>query len=258
MINTIESSPNLDELLSLNKSERVLALAQLNAELESLSAIKRAEWALANLKGNHAVSSSFGVQSAVMLHLLTQVKPDIPVILTDTGYLFPETYQFIDQLTEQLGLNLKVYRSEFSSSWQEARYGKLWEQGIEGIERYNKLNKVEPMRRALDELQVGTWFSGLRREQSPSRASLPILSIQNGVFKFLPIIDWSEQDIESYLIQHGLSYHPLKDEGYVSIGDTHTTQKWQPGMKEEDTRFFGLKRECGLHEDGVEQDGSGI
>ncbi len=162
MINTIESSPSLDDLLSLTKAERVLSLAQLNAELETLSAVERVEWALKNLKSSHAVSSSFGVQSAVMLHLLTQVQPDIPVILTDTGYLFPETYQFIDNLTQQLGLNLKVYRSEFSSNWQEARYGKLWEQGIEGIERYNKLNKVEPMRRALDDLQVGTWFSGLR------------------------------------------------------------------------------------------------
>ncbi|MCL9783863.1 phosphoadenylyl-sulfate reductase [Vibrio sp. S4M6] len=258
MLNTIESTLELDELLTMTKAERVIALAQINAELEQLSVMDRVTWAFKNLKGSHVVSSSFGVQAAVMLHLLTQVKPDIPVILTDTGYLFPETYQFIDQLTEQLGLNLQVYRSLYSASWQEARYGKLWQQGVEGIERYNKLNKVEPMRRALDELNTGTWFSGLRREQSPSRASLPILSIQNGVFKFLPIIDWTEQDIESYLKQFNLSYHPLKQEGYVSIGDVHTTQKWQSGMKIEDTRFFGLKRECGLHEDDVEQDGSGI
>ncbi|MCV5332629.1 phosphoadenosine phosphosulfate reductase family protein, partial [Escherichia coli] len=108
-----------------------------------------------------AVSSSFGIQAAVMLHLVTQEKPDIPIILTDTGYLFAETYRFIDELTEKLNLNLKVYRAEQSAQWQEARYGKLWEQGVEGIEKYNKINKVEPMRRALKELNVGTWFSGL-------------------------------------------------------------------------------------------------
>ncbi|MCV5991409.1 phosphoadenosine phosphosulfate reductase family protein, partial [Escherichia coli] len=79
-----------------------------------------------------AVSSSFGIQAAVMLHLVTRAKADIPVILTDTGYLFAETYRFIDELTDALNLNLKVYRAKESANWQEARYGKLWEQGVEG------------------------------------------------------------------------------------------------------------------------------
>lgn len=258
MLDSVASKPQLAKLLSFTKTEQILQLGQINAELEQLTAQQRVAWALENLEGQFAVSSSFGIQAAVMLHLVTEQKPDIPVILTDTGYLFPETYRFIDQLSEQLTLNLKVYRAKESANWQEARYGKLWEQGIEGIEKYNKLNKVEPMRRALDELEVGTWFSGLRREQSKSRASLPILSIQNGVFKFLPVIDWTNKDVHYYLEQNGLSYHPLRDEGYLSVGDTHTSKKWEPGMSEEETRFFGLKRECGLHEDYSEQDGSGI
>ncbi|MDC5837831.1 phosphoadenylyl-sulfate reductase [Vibrio europaeus] len=258
MLDSVASKPQLAKLLSLTKTEQILQLGQINAELEQLTAQQRVAWALENLEGQFAVSSSFGIQAAVMLHLVTEQKPDIPVILTDTGYLFPETYRFIDQLSEQLTLNLKVYRAKESANWQEARYGKLWEQGIEGIEKYNKLNKVEPMRRALDELEVGTWFSGLRREQSKTRASLPILSIQNGVFKFLPVIDWTNKDVHYYLEQNGLSYHPLRDEGYLSVGDTHTSKKWEPGMSEEETRFFGLKRECGLHEEDSEQDGSGI
>lgn len=248
----------LDELLALNKVDQILQLAQINAELEQLSAQERVRWALTNLQGEFALASSFGVQSAVMLHLVTEAKADIPVILTDTGYLFPETYLFIDELTERLSLNLKVYRAELIPAWQEARYGELWSQGVEGIKLYNRLNKVEPMRRALDELAVSTWFSGLRREQSSTRSSLPVLAIQNGMFKFLPLIDWSNQDIEAYLKQHDLPYHPLFEQGYLSVGDVHTTQKWEPGMKEEETRFFGLKRECGLHEDDSEQDGSGI
>ena len=101
-----------------------------------------------------------------MLHLVTSQQPDIPVVLTDTGYLFPETYQFIEQMTERLSLNLKVYKAELSPAWQEAKFGKLWEQGEEGIKQYNQLNKVEPMTRALNELDAGTWFSGLRRDQS--------------------------------------------------------------------------------------------
>ncbi|MGC9401865.1 MULTISPECIES: phosphoadenylyl-sulfate reductase [Vibrio] len=258
MLNSVASKLKLAELLSLTKTEQILRLAEINAELEKLTAQQRVKWALNNLEGTHVVSSSFGIQAAVMLHLVTQADPDIPVILTDTGYLFNETYQFIDQLSQQLTLNLKVYRAPNSPNWQEARYGKLWEQGIEGIEKYNKLNKVEPMRRALDELEVGTWFSGLRREQSSSRANLPILSLQNGVFKFLPVIDWTNKDVHYYLEKHGLAYHPLREEGYLSVGDTHTSKKWEPGMNEEETRFFGLKRECGLHEDDGEQYGSGI
>ncbi|QKJ88435.1 Phosphoadenosine phosphosulfate reductase [Paramixta manurensis] len=239
---------NLAELNALPKVERVMALAEINTQLEKLSAQQRVAWALEHLPGEFVLSSSFGIQAAVSLHLVTRQRPDIPVILTDTGYLFPETYQFIDALTEQLNLNLKVFRAEHSPAWQEARYGKLWEQGVEGIERYNQLNKVEPMNRALETLGAQSWFAGLRRDQSGSRANLPVLAVQRGVFKILPIIDWDNRQVYQYLQQNGLSYHPLWDEGYLSVGDTHTTRKWEPGMAEEETRFFGLKRECGLHE----------
>ena len=101
-------------------------LASLNQELESMTAQKRVGWALENLPGSFILSSSFGAQSAVMLHMLTQQYPDIPVVLTDTGYLFPETYQFIDQMTERLNLNLQVFRAPISPAWQEAKFGKLW------------------------------------------------------------------------------------------------------------------------------------
>ncbi|MDR0217952.1 MAG: phosphoadenylyl-sulfate reductase [Enterobacteriaceae bacterium] len=241
-------TPHLSELLALNPEQRTEALTGINRQLEELDAHQRVLWALEHLPGEFVLSSSFGIQAAVCLHLVTQEYPDIPVILTDTGYLFPETYQFIDKLTDKLNLNLKIFRAEHSPVWQEARYGKLWEQGIEGIERYNQINKVEPMNRALQSLHVQTWFAGLRRQQSESRANLPVLSVQRGVFKLLPIIDWDNRKIHQYLTQHGLEYHPLWDQGYLSVGDTHTTQKWSPGMSEEQTRFFGLKRECGLHE----------
>ncbi|WP_127959600.1 phosphoadenylyl-sulfate reductase [Serratia microhaemolytica] len=238
---------NLATLNTLPKEGQALALVMVNGQLEQLSAIDRVEWALEHLPGEFVLSSSFGIQAAVCLHLVTRIKPDIPVILTDTGYLFPETYQFVDHLVEQLNLNLKIFRAELSPAWQEARYGKLWEQGLEGIESYNQINKVEPMMRALSTLGAQTWFSGLRREQASSRANLPVLAVQHGVFKMLPIIDWSNRQVYQYLTEHGLNYHPLWEQGYLSVGDTHTTQKWQQGMSEEQTRFFGLKRECGLH-----------
>ncbi|QCZ92539.1 phosphoadenylyl-sulfate reductase [Salinimonas iocasae] len=242
------ADPLLQQPLTLNADSA--QLDAINAHLETLTAAQRVEWALDNLPANPIVSSSFGAQSAVMLHLLTQQQPEIPVVLTDTGYLFPETYQFIDDMTKRLNLNLHVYSASMSAAWQEARFGRLWEQGMEGLEQYNQMNKVEPMQRALSELNAGTWFAGLRRSQSDSREKLPVLQKVGDQFKLYPIIDWSNKDLHYYLKEHDLPYHPLWEQGYVSIGDWHTTQSLQEGMSEQDTRFFGLKRECGLHEFG--------
>lgn len=224
-------------------------LERVNRELESMSAEQRVAWALERFQGRIVLSSSFGAQAAVSLHMVTRQWADIPVVLIDTGYLFPETYQFIDALTERLALNLKVYRAELSPAWLEARHGKLWEQGLEGIELYNRITKVEPMQRALEELQAQSWIAGLRRQQSSTRQNLEVLALRNQRVKVHPLIDWTDRDVFRYLKQYDLPYHPLWEQGYVSIGDIHTTQPLTAGMTEEQTRFFGLKRECGLHED---------
>jgi len=222
-------------------------LEEANAALERMSAEDRIAWALEHLPGNHALSSSFGAQAAVSLHLVASAAPEIPVILVDTGYLFPETYRFVDELVEQLGLNLKVYQPSMSPAWLEARYGKLWEQGIEGIERYNDLRKSEPMGRALNDLGVGSWFAGLRRQQSKTRSAIRPLEFHRGRWKVHPICDWTDREVFQYLGRHGLPYHPLWHQGFVSIGDWHTTRSLAEAGDVEATRFFGLKRECGLH-----------
>ena len=232
----------------ITAAESPQALSALNRWLAAMSAQDRIAWAFDSLAGPHALSTSFGVQSAVTLHLLTQAQPDIPVILIDTGYLFPETYRFADELTERLGLNLKVYRPLVSRAWMEARHGRLWEQGLVGIEQYNNLRKVEPMNRALDELQAGTWFTGLRRNQSASRANTPVLQKRGQRWKINPIADWNDRDVWQYLLQHDLPEHPLSRQGYVSVGDVHTTAPLRDGDAAK-TRFFGLTRECGLHFD---------
>jgi phosphoadenosine phosphosulfate reductase len=233
----------------ITAAESTQSLRELNRWLAACSAQDRIAWALQNTAGTHALSSSFGAQAAVSLHMVTQHTPDIPVILVDTGYLFPETYRFVDQMTERLGLNLKVYRPQIGIAWMEARMGRIWEEGAEGITRYNRLRKVEPMQRALRELGVRTWFAGLRREQSRSRADIDFVELKDGRWKVHPIADWTDRDIWNYLQRHDLPYHPLWDQGYVSIGDVHTTRPLAEGMDIEDTRFFGLKRECGLHFD---------
>jgi len=217
--------------------------------LEHLSAPERVQWALDYLPGQPILTSSFGAQSVVMLHLVTALKPDIPVVLIDTGYLFPETYAYVDALKERLSLNLQIFRARMSPAWQETRFGRLWEQGVEGIEKYNQINKVEPMARALKVSEAGTWFSGLRRNQSGSRRDINIVQThQDDVIKVNPLADWTSRDIHAYMKAYDLPGHPLQDQGYLSIGDHHTSQPLGLLEKAEESRFFGLVRECGIHQ----------
>jgi phosphoadenosine phosphosulfate reductase len=104
------------------------------------------------------------------------------------------------------------------------------------------------MQRALDELGARGWIAGLRRAQASTRRDLKVLGDQDGYLKVHPIVDWNDKRVYEYLTRHELPYHPLWEQGYPSIGDWHTSHKLTDGMAEEETRFFGLKRECGLHE----------
>jgi len=235
-------------LTETGKSADEDSLQKINDAFARLSSERRVEQAAELLPGEHVLTSSFGAQAAVMLHLVNEVIPGIPVILIDTGYLFPETYRFVDDLTERLGLNLKVVRSDASPAWQESRFGKLWDQGLEGIEQYNRINKQEPLDRALKELGAETWFAGLRRVQAETRAQIEPIVFKRGRYKVHPLFDWTDRDVGEYLAKHKLPYHPLWEKGYLSIGDVHTTRSLAEVDSMEELRFFGLKRECGLHE----------
>lgn len=242
-------------MATAEKVSPAVDVAAVNALLASASAQDRIAWAAREFGETLVLSSSFGAQAAVMLSLATTVLPNIPVVLIDTGYLFPETYRFADELSVRLKLNLKVYRAPLSPAWLEARHGKLWEQGLDGLTRYNQLVKVEPMQRALRELRARAWLAGLRRAQSSTRGKLDVVGLQDGRIKIHPIIDWTDREVHRYLTKHGLPYHPLWEKGYVSIGDTHSSRPLTADLTPEQTRFFGLKRECGLHE---ETGGTGI
>ena len=238
----------IDSMAYDEEATRAVALERCNSIFADLRAEERVRWAYEHLPGPRALSSSFGAQAAVSLHLLTRVDPKIPVILVDTGYLFAETYRFIDELTERLSLNLKIYRAERSAAWQEARHGQRWRLGVGGLNAYNEENKVEPMRRALRELNVSTWFAGIRRKQSESRADTPFLEWSSSRWKVHPIADWHDRDVHNYLKTHDLPYHPLWEKGYLSIGDHHSTKPIHEVSTLEQTRFFGLQRECGIHD----------
>ncbi len=222
--------------------------AALKIDLESATPQERVAWAAEMFGDELIMTTSFGTHSAVMLHLVTSVIPDIPVVFIDTGYLFPETYRFASELTESLNLNLKKYRASTSAAEQEALHGRLWEQGEDGLKRYNFMNKVEPMARAVEDLGARAWLAGLRRSQGETRAKRAIVENQNRMTKVYPILDWNNRQMHQYLTENKLPYHPLWDMGYVSLGDWHSTSKLEAGMTEAQTRFGGQSRECGLHE----------
>jgi phosphoadenosine phosphosulfate reductase len=226
-----------------------LDLEALQSQLEGATAQEIVQWAMQQFGSGLVMSTSFGIQAAVMLHLVTQIRPDIPVIWVDTGYLPEATYNFAEELTQRLHLNLKVYQSPLSPARMEALYGPLWQNhDLESLNRYDQIRKVEPMQRALRELGAIAWLAGLRRDQTRHRQGLKPLMHQGEHYKVLPILDWNAKAIYDYLTRYDLPYHPYFDQGYVSVGDWHSSRPLSGDDQDErDTRFHGLKQECGLH-----------
>lgn len=226
-----------------------LELSSINQELAMADAREIVAWSFSTFNKGLVMSTSFGIQSAVMLHLVTQIIPDVPIIWVDTGYLPAETYRFAEELTNRLQLNLHVYQSHLSPARMEALYGKLWEkEDLASLNLYDKIRKVEPMQRALKELGATAWLAGLRRQQTEHRQNLNFVALQGIHYKIHPIINWSSKDIYHYLTEHDLPYHPYFDLGYVSVGDWHSSRPMVANDENErDTRFHGLKQECGLH-----------
>ncbi len=230
----------------------------LDAEFEHRGALDIIAWAVAEFGDDLAVSSSFGADSAVMLHLATRVKPDIKIIAVDTGFLFPTTVQFRDQLARRLGLNLLVYRPALTREDFLGEHGRMWRSNPDACCAFNKR---EPFDRAKRELGIRGWLTGIRREQSATRRSAPIAQRDHlGLLKLCPIANWTARDVHYYLQENDLPYHPLRAEGYLSIGcqpeEGYCTSKVKPGEDPRSGRWAGFdKTECGLH---VHDSGGGI
>ncbi|WP_267384694.1 phosphoadenylyl-sulfate reductase [Cyanobacterium sp. uoEpiScrs1] len=222
------------------------ATNQLHLEASAQNVV---DWSSTTFEEGLVMSTSFGIQAAVMLHLVTQIIPNIPVIWVDTGYLPVETYRFAEELSKRLKLDLRVYQSSLTPGRMEALYGKLWDKkDLESLNQYDHIRKVEPMQRALLELNATAWLAGLRRAQTSHRESLERVEKQGNYYKIYPILHWSSRDIHQYLKTHNLPYHPYFDKGYVSVGDWHSSRPVIAGDESErDGRFHGLKQECGLH-----------
>lgn len=241
-----ESAPDSQSYLAKTAVHEACSPTEADID-EQASAEDLVRWAARRFGRDLVLSSSFGADSAVMLHLVSQIIPGVRVLFIDTGYLFPETYTFAEQLREKLNFELVVYSPLITAARQEALYGKLWEHGDDGIARYLEINKVEPMQRALRELGVKAWLAGLRGGQTEHRKNLSRVGFQDGCVKIHPLLHWSRKNVDEYIEAHELPKHPLVAQGYRSIGDWHSTIPVLDGQDERAGRLLGAKKECGLH-----------
>ena len=203
-----------------------------------------AEVLTGELRGRIAVVSSFGAESAVLLHMIAEVDRDVPVIFTNTQKMFGETLAYRDQLAERLGLtDLRVYRPDPRLLAAKDGAGQRWSYDPDGC---CELRKVEPLRRAL--LPFDAWISGRKGFQAGTRRALPRFEEDEGRLKINPLSDWDKARLDAYFAEHDLPRHPLEAQGYPSIGCAPCTSTVKPGEDPRAGRWRGWdKVECGIH-----------
>lgn len=246
--------------LPADASGRPLDPVQARALLGAMGAADRLRWALDTFGDGLVITTSFGIQSAVLLHLVSQLMAArgciIPVVWVDTGYLPPETYRYAQQLSQRLGLAPHVAQAELSPARMEALHGRLWETGdVQDLELYHRLRKVEPLDRALTSLAASCWASGVRGNQTDHRRSMTVLDTVRQRWSLRPLLTWSNRDVYYYMQEHDLPQHPLFEQGYSTVGDWHSSAPDDGSVSGRATRFGGLKQECGIHLPGLMGEG---
>ncbi len=214
-----------------------MELTELNERYLALSPQQRIEELYKDFS-EMLYTSSFGTTAVYLIHLFNQVKPEQKIHFLDTTFHFPETLEYKKKLTELLNLKVVDLRGE---EWrnQFTREDETWKKDPDLC---CSVNKVEPVEKIKSQYQV--WVSGLMRTQSEHRSKLRIFEKRNGIIKFYPIIDVTEDEAQDYIKQNDLPVHPLKEKGYSSIGCMHCTTK---GKAREGRWIDKSKTECGLH-----------
>jgi phosphoadenosine phosphosulfate reductase len=203
-------------------------ITQINAELRQKAPLDIVRWALQQAGGRAAVSTNFRPYEAVLLHLVTQVQPDIPVLWVDHGYNRPATYRHAEQLRSLLKLNLKPFLPQMSAAHRDAIRGPLPSlDEEENLKKFSAVMKLEPFQRGMRELAPTVWLTALRRVQNPNRAGLDVVAFDDnfGVLKVSPVFEWTDEQMEDYLNKHELP---------------NEWDYFDPTKADE-------KRECGLH-----------
>lgn len=224
-------------------------LVAMNIAFEEAHPREILEWALERSGLERiAVASAFQAEGTVVMHLATQMRPDIPILFLETGYQFAETLAFKEQLADRLSLNVVDLVGEYTVARQAATFGpRLFERDPD---RCCDMNKVRPMFEALRGLDA--WITAFRRESSPTRSDAPFvqqyeLEPDRWIVKVNPMAAWSRQQVWAYLKEHDLPHNPLYDLGYSSIGCAPCTRMRFPDEPERAGRWAGLSKwECGI------------
>jgi phosphoadenosine phosphosulfate reductase len=240
--------------------EPTLDVDATNHVLETYDPSRVVAWAARQFGDDLVMSSSFGAESALLIHMATQLLPRIRIIFVDTGYLFPETHRFMEDLRRRFDLNVWTYRTRNDPIAWLTQAGEAEPMLRRDIDACCAANKNEPFDRAMDQLKPKAWLRGIRRQQADSRADRKVVewSRRYDCYAVSPLLSWTRRDIHNYMKQHDLPYHPLFDQGYASIGcnPLSCTRPIQLGEDPRSGRWSGSgKTECGLH---LEGDGSGI
>ncbi len=233
-------------------------VAALNAQFENATAQEILLGAIRHqFAGEIALVSSFGADSAVLLHMVSQIDPSTPVLFGDTIKMFPATLLYRDELVEKLGLtDVRTFKPDQADLEARDPAGMLW---MSDTDACCHIRKVVPLARVLD--GFGAWISGRKRHQSSTRTNLDVFEIEAGRVKVNPLADWTASEVLDYAKSHKLPPHPLVAQGYPSIGCLPCTSKVAPGEDPRAGRWRGQdKTECGIHwpTHGKEIDGSGI
>jgi phosphoadenosine phosphosulfate reductase len=229
-----------------------LDVASLNATFETAHPEKIVEWAASHFADELVMSSSFGEQAAVLLHMATRLKPDIRIIFVDTGYLFPETYAFMEALRHRFNLNVWTFRTRNDPIVWLSVNGEPDPRQRNNIDACCAANKNEPFNRAFQQLRPRAWLRGTRRDQSETRKDFAFIhwAKRYDCYAISPLLNWTQRDVHAYMKQHDLPYHPLVEKGYPSIGcnPLSCTMNVLPGEDPRSGRWAGKqKTECGIN-----------
>ena len=224
-----------------------MSRAAVYEQLEGISPAELIDKLLADEKGPACITCSFQVEDMIVLHMLRQRLPRIPVLFLETGYHFAETYAYRDRMTAEWDLNLVNVMPKLTVPEQESAFGIL---NRTDPTRCCQMRKVEPLMESLQPYDI--WFTGLRREQSPTRRNLKlveehVLPTGKSLLKVSPLAAWDWKQLWQYTLEHGIPYLPLYDAGYKSIGCEPCTAIPAEGADPRSGRWGGAKLECGIH-----------
>jgi len=248
-----ESAPSSNATVeAVSAGDIPLDVESLNEMFEAVEPRKIVDWAITTFGQSLIMTSSFGVESALLLHMATRAMPDIRIVTVDTGYLFPETHLFMEDLRQRFNLNVWVYRTANDPIQYLHSAGEGDPAWRNDIDRCCAANKNEPLSRAMKQLQPKAWLRGIRRDQAETRKNRAFVewSRRDNCWVISPLLNMNSRLIHAYMKQHDLPYHPLHEKGYLSLGcnPLSCTLPIGDGEDARSGRWSGKgKIECGIN-----------